>query len=35
LLGSLRPKYQRVEYCRESEDGLNVLAGSRYLFERG
>ncbi len=34
LLGSLRLKYQRVEYCRESEDGLYVLADRRYVFER-
>jgi CRISPR-associated helicase Cas3 len=34
LRGSLRVKYQRVEYCRENEDGLNVLADRLYFFDR-
>ena len=34
LLGSLRVKYQRVEYCRESDDGLHVSAGRQFVFER-
>ena len=34
LLGSLRLKYQRMEYCRESDDGLYVSAGRQFVFER-
>ncbi len=34
LLGSLRGKYQRVESCRESDDGLYVSAGRPFVFER-
>ncbi|MGO8899465.1 MAG: type I-D CRISPR-associated helicase Cas3' [Isosphaeraceae bacterium] len=34
LLGSLRVKYQRIEYCRESEDGVYISAGRQYCFER-
>jgi CRISPR-associated helicase Cas3 len=34
LRGSLRLKYQRVEYCRENEDGLHIFAGRDYMFER-
>jgi len=34
LRGSLRVKYQRVEDCRESDDGLYVLADRQYVFER-
>jgi len=34
LLGSLSLKYERVEYCRENDDGLYVFAGRQYAFER-
>ena len=35
LRGRLRVRYQRVEVCRETDDGLYVLAGCRFLFEKG
>jgi hypothetical protein len=34
LRGSLRPKYRRVDACRENEDGLTVSAGRLYVFDR-
>lgn len=34
LRGTLRVKYQRVEYCKETEDGLHIFADRVYLFER-
>jgi hypothetical protein len=35
LLGTLRSKYQRVEFCRETADGLHIMADQRYVFEKG
>ena len=35
LLGSLSVKYEPLEYCREADDGLYVMAGGiQYVFER-
>ena len=35
LLGTLRTKYERVESCRETPDGLHIVADQRYVFEKG
>ena len=34
LRGRLRVKYQRVECCRETEDGLHIFAGKPFFFDR-
>jgi len=34
LRGKLRVKYQRVECCRETEDGLHIFAGKLFVFDK-
>ncbi len=34
LRGTLRVKYQRIEYCRETDEGLHIMADRLFVFDR-